>query len=134
MNKIDVQFGNLGEGFDETSSSSSLYKQTQVIPSNKISQRATEHSSHISPSTRLSEQPVMNQQLQQRILPTQIQQQPPMTIKPVVTPQYAVHQQQHQMTAPNILLQSLLYHHQQHQQSEVNENLKFYIFYFILLF
>jgi hypothetical protein len=57
-----------------------------------------------------------------------------MTIKPVVTPQYAVHQQQHQMNAPNILLQSLLYHHQQHQQSEVNENLKFYIFYFILLF
>jgi hypothetical protein len=59
------------------------------------------------------------QQQQQRILPTQIQQQPSMTMKPVVTPQYAVHQQQpHQINPPNILLQSLLFHHQ--QQPEVN--------------
>jgi hypothetical protein len=65
----------------------------------------------------------MNQQ-QQRILPTQIQQQQPsMTIKPVVTPQYAVHQQQHQINAPNILLQSLLFHHQP-QQPEVNKKTK----------
>ncbi|CAF4903958.1 unnamed protein product, partial [Rotaria socialis] len=63
------------------------------------------------------EQPVMNQQQQQqqRILQTQIQQQPTMSMKQVVTPQYTLHQQQHPITAPNILLQSLLYQQQQHQ-------------------
>ncbi|CAF2824442.1 unnamed protein product [Rotaria sp. Silwood2] len=120
INKIDVQFGNLGEAFDETptaksSSSTAFYQQPQSISSNKISQRTTEQSSHISPSHRPSEQSVMNQPQpqQQRILPTQIQQQPTMPIKPVVAQQYTVHQQQHPINAPNILLQSLLYHPQQ---------------------
>ncbi len=132
-NKIDIQFGNLGESFDD--SSSKFYQQSGSIPTNKISQRTTEQSAHISPST----QPVMNQQ--QRILPTHIQQQhqqqqPSMTVKPVVPPQYAVHQQQHQINAPNILLQSLLFHHQ--QQPEVNHKVKnchfiFYSFDFILV-
>ncbi|CAF3866124.1 unnamed protein product [Rotaria sordida] len=122
INKIDVQFGNLGEPFDETStttttsSSTPFYPQSQSISSNKISQRTTEQSSHISPSTRPSEQLLINQsqqQQQQRILPTQIQQQPTIPIKQVVTPQYTVHQQQHPINAQNILLQSLLYHQQQ---------------------
>ncbi|CAF3409447.1 unnamed protein product [Rotaria sp. Silwood1] len=117
MNKIDVQFGNLGEAFDETpttsSSSTAFYQQSQPISSNKISQRTTEQSSHISPSPRSSEQPVMNQPHQQRILPTQIQQQPTIPIKQVATPQYTLHQQQHPMNAPNILLQSLFYHQSQ---------------------
>jgi hypothetical protein len=133
MNKIDVQFGNLGETFDEPSST--FYQQTESIPSNKISQRTTEQSAHISPSTRSSGQPVINQQQQQRILPTQIQQQqqqPAMTIKPVVPSQYAVHQQQHQINAPNILLQSLLFHHQ--QQPEVNQKISFFLFILSILF
>ncbi|CAF1018835.1 unnamed protein product [Adineta steineri] len=114
VNKIDVQFGNLSDTYDDTGSSA-FYQQTDSASSNKISQRTTEQSSHISPATRPSEQPVMNQQ---RILLTQIQQ-PSMTIKPVVTPQYAVHQQQHQVNTPNMLLQSLLFHHPQQQPEPV---------------
>jgi len=131
VNKIDVQFGNLGESYDE-SASSAFYQPTQSIPANKVSQRTIEQSSHSSPSTRPSEQPVMNQQ---RILLTQIQQ-PSMTIKPVVAPQYAVHQQQHQVNTPNMLLQSLFLHHQQQQQQqpEVRINQKTFIFYSVLIF
>jgi hypothetical protein len=118
VNKIDVQFGNL----DEPSSSSAFYSQSESIPSNKTSQRTTGQSAHISPSIRPTDQPVMNaqqqqQQQQQRILPNQIPSQPSMTIKPVVTPQYAVHQQQQQQINPsNVILQSLFYHHHQQQQ------------------
>ena len=122
--KSIYNFGNLGEPFDG-SSASARYQQSVAIPSNKLSQRTTEQSSRISPATRPTDQPVINQQqLQQRLIPTQIQQPPSMTIKPVVTPQYTVHQQQHQMNTPNILLQTLLYHHQQqqHQQPEVTSN------------
>ncbi len=128
VNKIDVQFGNLGESYDE-SASSAFYQPTQSIPANKVSQRTIEQSSHSSPSTRPSEQPVMNQQ---RILLTQIQQ-PSMTIKPAVTPQYAVHQQQHQVNTPNMLLQSLFLHHQQQQQQpevRINQKLSFFILFF----
>ncbi|CAF2231539.1 unnamed protein product [Rotaria magnacalcarata] len=118
VNKIDVQFGNIGESSEDTSSASAFYQQSQSISSNKISQRTTEQSSHSSPSSRPSEQPVMNQQQQQqRVLQTQIQQQPTMPMKQVVTPQYTLHQQQHPITAPNILLQSLLY--QQHQPDPI---------------
>lgn len=54
----------------------------------------------------------MNQQQpqQQRLLPTQIQQQQTIPLKPVVAPQYTVHQQQHPINTQNMLLQSLLYH------------------------
>lgn len=149
MNKIDIQFGSLGETFEDpsakhmsvpisSSASSAFYQRSEPITSvtkqNSASssiphpQRtttatvhhpSTEQSSFISPtpqtnSARPSEQqPVMNQQ---RILPQQIQQQQPsMTMKPVVPPQYAVHHQQHQMNAQNMFLQSLLFH-PQHQE------------------
>ena len=119
MNKIDVQFGNL----DETSST--FYPQSDSVPKNKDSQRITEQSAHITPSTRSSNQPVTNQQ---QILSnqTQHQQQPSIPMKPLVTPQYAVHQQQHQhqMNPSNVLLQSLLYHAQP-AQPEVNNNPSF---------
>jgi hypothetical protein len=115
MHKIDVQFGNLDEP------SSVFYQPSDAIQSNKIPQRTTEQSAHISPSIRPANQPVMNQQHQQhqqRILPTQIQQQQQsIPIKSVVTPQYTVHQQQHQMNPPNMLLQSLLYHPQAQPES-----------------
>jgi hypothetical protein len=130
VNKIDVQFGNL----DEPSSSSAFYSQSESIPSNKTSQRTTGQSAHISPSIRPTDQPVMNaqqqqQQQQQRILPNQIPSQPSMTIKPVVTPQYAVHQQQQQINPSNVILQSLFYHHhQQQQQPEVHRKLQNFSF------
>ena len=118
MNKIDIQFGNLDEP------SSTFYAQSESMPTNKLAQRTTEQSAHISPAIRSSDQPVSNQQ---QTLTNQIhqhQQQPSIPIKPLVTPQYAVHQQQHQMNPSNMLLQSLLYHPQQ-AQPEVNNNLSF---------
>ncbi|CAF0723636.1 unnamed protein product [Adineta ricciae] len=112
MHKIDVQFGNLGESYDDASavSTAPFYQPTGSIPTNKVSQqRPVEQSAHISPSTRSIEQPVMNQQ---RILLTQVQQ-PAMAMKSVVAPQYTVHPQQHQANTQNMLLQSLLFHQQQ---------------------
>jgi hypothetical protein len=121
MHKIDVQFGNLDEP------SSAFYQQSNTIPSNKVSQRTTEQSAHISPSIRPVDQPVMKQQQQQRILSTQIQQQQSIPIKSVVTPQYTVHQQHHQMNPPNMLLQSLLYHPQAQQEvNQISANFHFF--------
>ena len=77
MHKIDVQFGNLGESYDDASAAS-FYQPTGSIPTNKVSQqRPVEQSAHISPSTRSTEQPVMNQQ---RIILAQVQQ-PAMAVK-----------------------------------------------------
>jgi hypothetical protein len=122
INKIDVQFGNLGESYDDTSSqnvsrptSSSAFHHHSQLLTKQNNPSLNEQSSYISPSTRSSEQPVLNQQ---RLLPSHIPQQQSITMKPVVTPQYTVHQQQH---APNMLLQSLLYHHQQQQQQQQQE-------------
>ena len=130
INKIDVQFGNLGESFDE--SSTTFSPQTESISSNKTSQRTIEQSTNISPSTRpvtnQQQQPQQQQQQQQRVVPIQVQpqpQQPTIPIKPVVTSQYTV-QPQHQLPSLNIPLQSLLFHpqQQQQQQPEVNRNKK----------
>ncbi len=163
INKIDVQFGNLGETYEETSShntsvpissssSSAFYQRSEPMASvsgqkntsssvhhpqrSTAQHHLTEQSSFISPPTHTNstrsfeqQQPVMNQQ---RLLPSQMPQQPQMTMKPVVPTPYAVHHQQHQMNAPNLLLQSLLYHHQQQQEVYIhtyNDIIKyFYLF------
>ena len=151
INKIDVQFGNLSEPFEETASSQNLsvpttslsstfYScsesitsatkqnsastsvQTSQISAKTVQHPISEQSSFVSPTTHtnlthLSEQqPVMNQQ---RILPQQIQS-TSMTMKPIVSPQYAVHHQQHQINPANLLLHPLLFHQQQQKQQEVN--------------
>ncbi|CAF3361715.1 unnamed protein product [Rotaria sp. Silwood1] len=135
VNKIDVQFGNLGEPLEDTSSqnvsvptsstsSSAFYSHAE--PMTSVTKQKTGSSSVQNPQrsttttnlTRSSEQqqPVLNQQ---RIIPPQIQQQlqqPSMTMKPVIPQQYAVHHQQHQMSPQNLLLQSILFHHPQQQE------------------
>ena len=137
--KLDIQFGNLGESYDESltqkisipTSSSAFYhhsepmtsmtKQNNASLSTENHQRTSEQLSYNSPSMRSTEQPVINQQ---RLLSSQMQQPAPIAMKPVVPPQYAVHQQQqqqqqqqqHQMNAPSMFLQSLLFHPQQQLQ------------------
>ncbi|CAF1944534.1 unnamed protein product [Rotaria magnacalcarata] len=144
VNKIDVQFGNLGETSEEqpshyvsasSSAASAFYSHSEPItsatkPKNVTSsgqhpQRSTgsgiqhqsnEQSAFVSLSThcntaRLNEQqPVLNQP---RMMPTQLQQQPSMSMKPVLPTQYTVHHPQHQMNPQSLLLPSLLYHQQQ---------------------
>lgn len=130
MNKIDVQFGNLNETFDDTSvsippSSSAFYptsgiKNNDSVPLGQSAQRSTEQSAFVSPTTQTNatrsieqQAPVMNQA---RVLSQQIpQQQQSMTMKPIVPQPYPVHHQQHAINPQNILLHPLLLHPQQQE-------------------
>ena len=147
MHKIDVQFGNLGESFEDTSSTnvsvpkpsssvfyqhtepmSSTTKQNNTLSSIQISQRpmttagtmshhSTEQSAFVSPSVRPNTSRPSDQQQQH-----QQQQQPVMNQQRVLPLQMQQQQQQQQpsMTMKQVVPQQYAVHHQQQQINAQN--------------
>lgn len=140
MNKIDVQFGNLTETYEDPSSqnvsvpissSSAFYqhsapipsvtKQNHTLPSTHNSQRSTavqhqptEQSAFVSPTPHTNSTRSSEQQLQQ---------QPVMNQQRVLPPQMQQQQQQQQqpsMTMKPVVPPQFAVHHQQHQMNASN--------------
>jgi len=141
MHKIDIQFGNLGETFEDTSSQNvsvpipssssttfyqrsepitSVTKQNSALPSTQNPQRSTtvrhqpsEQSSFVSPTAHTHSTRPSEQQ----------QQQPVMNQQRILPPQMQQQQQQQQqpsMTMKPVVPPQYAVHHQQHQMNAPN--------------
>ncbi|CAF2501260.1 unnamed protein product [Rotaria sp. Silwood2] len=138
INKIDVQFGNLGEPFEDTSSknvsvptssssSSAFYSHAEPITS--VTKQKT-NSSSVQNSQRSATTTVQHQSTEQSsfVSPTtktnstrsSEQQQQPIVSQQRILPPHIQQQQQPSMTMKPVVPQQYAMHHQQHQMNPPN--------------